>query len=230
MKKIFHKDMLYKVLRVLIGILFVLNVVGIFLVDDHSQRSRLAFNAFQSLLFIIASLIPGFIEKRGNLEIPDFMEIIFIIMCVCHFVLGEMMDFFIKYSWWDSMLHTFSGSMIAILGFSLINSINNYNKNMNIPAILVAIFAVCFSVTLGVLWEIIEFIVDGLTKSNMQRYMHNITHDPFLGRKALMDTMKDLILDTVGACVVAVIGYLDIKHKNSAFNSWTIRKNEEKAS
>lgn len=230
MKKIFHKDMLYKVLRVIIGILFVLNLVGIFLVNDHSQRSRLAFNAFQSLLFIIVSLIPGFIEKRGKLEIPDFMEIIFIIMCVCHFVLGEMMDFFIKYAWWDSMLHTFSGSMIAILGFSLVNSINNYNKDMNIPAVLIAMFAICFSVTIGVLWEIVEFIVDALTGSNMQRYMHNITHVPFEGRRALLDTMKDLILDTIGACVVAVIGYIDIKHKKSAFDSWTIRKQEEKAS
>ena len=49
-------------------------------------------------------------------------------MCICHFILGEMYDFFIKYSWWDSMLHTFSGMMVAILGFSIINSINLENE------------------------------------------------------------------------------------------------------
>ena len=55
----------------------------------------------------------------------------------------------------------------------------------------------CFSVTVGVLWEIVEFIIDTLVSSNMQRYKDNYTGAPFLGRRALLDTMKDLILDTL---------------------------------
>lgn len=220
-----NMTLFYSILRIIIGILLILNVVGIFLIDDDSQKSRLAFNAFQAFGFLLVSTIPSVIEKKGKLNIPDFMEVIFIIMCICHFILGEMYDFFIKYSWWDSMLHTFSGMMVAILGFSIINSINLETKGMNIPPIFIALFAICFSVTVGVLWEIVEFIIDTLVSSNMQRYKDNYTGEPFLGRKALLDTMKDLILDTLGACVMSIIGYFDLRREKEAFKRWTIRKN-----
>ena len=36
---------------------------------------------------------------------------------------------------------------------------------------------------------------------------------PFLGRAALMDTMKDLIVDTIGAAVMSVIGYISLKYE-----------------
>lgn len=36
---------------------------------------------------------------------------------------------------------------------------------------------------------------------------------PFLGRLALRDTMKDLIVDTIGAAVMSVIGYISLKHQ-----------------
>jgi uncharacterized membrane protein YjdF len=224
MERILKISILYKVLRIIIGLLFILNVVGIFLVNDDSQQSRLAFNAFQTFAFLLVSTIPSVIEKKGNLNIPDFMEVIFIIMCICHFIFGEMLEFFKHVSWWDSLLHTFSGSMVAILGFSLVNSLNIENKTMNIPPIFVAIFAICFSVTIGVLWEIVEFLIDYLTGSNMQRYRHSITNVDFVGRKALLDTMKDLILDTIGACIISIIGYLDLKKQKTAFKRWTIKK------
>ena len=225
MQKSLKMNIFYRVLRIIIGLLFVLNVVGIFIVKDDSQRSRLAFNAFQAFGFLLVSTIPSVIEKKGKLNIPDFMEVIFIIMCICHFILGEMYDFFKNIRWWDSMLHTFSGMMVAILGFSIVNSINQENKDMNIPPIIIALFAICFSVTVGVLWEIVEFLIDFISSSNMQRFKDNYTGEPFVGRKALLDTMKDLILDTLGACIISIIGFLDLRNEKKAFYRWTIRKN-----
>ena len=34
-----------------------------------------------------------------------------------------------------------------------------------------------------------------------------------VGRDALWDTMKDIIVDTVGALVMSVIGYISLKYK-----------------
>ncbi|QVK18466.1 hypothetical protein KHQ81_01755 [Mycoplasmatota bacterium] len=220
------KAILYIIVRIIMGLMFILNVVGIFIIKDDGQQSRLAFNAFQSLSLVLASTIPELIEKKGKLNIPDFMEVIFIIMCICHFVLGEIGSFYIKFSWWDSMLHTLSGSMIAILGFSIVNSVNQEKNNMIVFPIFVAIFAVCFSVTIGVLWEVVEFTIDHLTGSNMQRYMNSTTLVPFEGRIALLDTMKDLMLDTIGACVISIIGYLSMKKDKHAFQRWTIKRDQ----
>lgn len=220
------KETLYTTVRLIMGLMFILNVVGIFIVKDDGQQSRLAFNAFQSLLIVLASIIPELIEKKGKLNIPDFMEVIFIVMCICHFVLGEIGSFYIRFAWWDSMLHTFSGSMIAILGFSLVNSVNQEKNNMIIMPIFVAIFAVCFSVTIGVLWEIVEFSADHFFSSNMQRYKNSVSQVPFAGRRALLDTMKDLMLDTIGACVISIIGYLGMKKDKYAFQRWTIKRDQ----
>ena len=70
---------------------------------------------------------------------------------------------------WDTILHTFSGAMLASLGFSVITLLN---KTERIPMIMspsfVAIFTFCFAVTLGVFWEIYEYTADGLLHLNMQ--------------------------------------------------------------
>jgi uncharacterized membrane protein YjdF len=139
-----------------------------------------------------------------------------------------VVDFYEKFNWWDSMLHTLTGSMIAILGFSIVNSINYSKKHsMNIDPVLVALFAICFAITIGVLWEIVEYGVDGTFGTNMQRYADLYTSVDFVGRRALMDTMKDLMLDTIGASVIAIIGFISIRHQKDAFREWTISKIEE---
>src|SRR5688572_24880802 len=57
-------------------------------------------------------------------------------------------------------------------------------------------FAVTFAVFLGVLWEIFEFAVDKIAPIvNMQS-----------GETGVADTMHDLIVDTLGAIVVALMG------------------------
>jgi hypothetical protein len=223
-----QKNMLFLVLRIIMFVLFVTNLIGIFLSGDDSQKGRLAFNAIQSILFMATTFVPGFIEKKGKVEIPDFMEVIYIFFCICHFILGEVVDFYEKFNWWDSMLHTLTGSMIAILGFSIVNSINYSKKHsMNIDPVLVALFAICFAITIGVLWEIVEYGVDGTFGTNMQRYADLYTSVDFVGRRALMDTMKDLMLDTIGASVIAVIGFISIRHQKDAFREWTITKIDE---
>ena len=214
----------YLTFRILMFVSFLLNLIGIFLSKDDSQTSRLAFNAFQSILFVLCTFIPNFLENKIKVKFPSFLVIVFLVVCVCHFILGEIQSFYVYIKGWDSILHTFTGMMLAILAYSIINSLNDNTEGLKLSPFFVAIFAICFTVTIGVLWEIVEFILDDLTGSNMQRYMNSITLEPFSGREALKDTMKDLILDTVGAVIIATIGYFVMKKKEKAFSSLVIKK------
>ena len=36
---------------------------------------------------------------------------------------------------------------------------------------------------------------------------------PLLGRNAVADTMQDLIVDSIGAFVIALVGYISLKYK-----------------
>jgi hypothetical protein len=76
----------------------------------------------------------------------------------------------------------------------------------------VALFAFMLAVGLGALWEIFEFCMDSLFGLNMQK-------------SGLMDTMWDLIVDTAGALVIALLGYGYLrKARNDSFlERWIAR-------
>ena len=68
-------------------------------------------------------------------------------------------------------------------------------------------FGITFAVTLGVLWEIFEFAVDSAwPKVNMQS-----------NETGVRDTMKDLIVDTVGAVVVALMAWAYLRTGRYSF-------------
>jgi uncharacterized membrane protein YjdF len=78
-----------------------------------------------------------------------------------------------------------------------------------------ALFSFCFALALGAIWEIYEFIVDFLFDLNMQRYaLENRT--PLVGRNALNDTMKDIIVDALGALIINIIGYIMIQKRKKS--------------
>ena len=89
--------------------------------------------------------------------------------------------------------------------------------------IFVATFAFCFAVTLGVVWEIYEFSADYIMGTNMQKFGTE-AGELFLGQAALMDTMKDLIVDTIGAFVISVIGYVSLKHRKGWVEKLLLKK------
>lgn len=167
----------------------------------------------QCVLGVFALALPSVLRRRVQLEIPSKMLIFYAVFLYCAIYLGEVRSFYYNVPHWDTILHTFSGAMLGALGFSFITFLNRTDRvPMNLSPIFVATFAFCFAVTLGVVWEIYEFTADGILHTNMQKFgLEDGT--PFLGRLALMDTMKDLIVDTVGAAVMSGAGYISLKYK-----------------
>ncbi len=228
-KQISKTKLLYISVRIWICLLLIANVVGFIIDSDDSQRSRAMFNAAQSFMMLLCTYIPGFIERKGKVTVPNVMSSVFILFCLAHFIVGEVGELYIKSKVFDSVLHMLSGSMLAILGFSIIRGLNNWEKvDLKLNPLFISAFIVFFSVTVGVLWEIVEFVADAMVGSNMQRYSDSMTREPFLGREALFDTMKDLILDLAGAIIIAVISYIDLKKtKEHNVVKWFIEKKTE---
>lgn len=59
-------SLFYTINRILIGITLIASVIGMFFVNDDSQRSRFAFVMVQSLLFLLCSFVPNFLEKKSK--------------------------------------------------------------------------------------------------------------------------------------------------------------------
>lgn len=176
-------------------------------------RSDYALMFIQCILGVFAMLLPSFLKHRINIEIPSNMMILYTIFLYCAIYLGEVRSFYYAVPHWDTILHTFSGAMLGALGFSVIAFLNKTEGvPINLSPSFVAVFAFCFAVTMGVFWEIYEFLSDGILGLNMQKFMLK-NGELLSGREALMDTMKDLIVDSLGAFVISLMGYISLKNK-----------------
>ncbi len=177
---------------------------------------------------ILVVMLPSVLERKWKLEIPSLITIMYFVFLYCAIYLGEVRSFYFKIPYWDMILHTFSGLMIGSLGFSVVNLLNKSSKPIALSPLFVAVFAFCFALGLGVLWEIYEFTMDGLMQTNMQKFaLENGT--ALLGREALADTMEDLIVDAVGALVMSVIGYLSLKRNARWMERMSIRRRDGEA-
>lgn len=202
--------------------------------SKEEVRSRTAFILTNCVLTLGATMLPSILERQLKVEIPSLMEIIFVVFTFLALILGEIGNFYAKFDWWDDMLHGSSGILITSLGFIVLNTLNKSDKvasKMN--PVFICIFAFCFSVCIGAIWEIIEWTIDGFAGTNMQRFSDNDTRVLFEGRDALRDTMGDIILETCTSLVVAVIGYIDLRCRkqfvpNLVLHSKEVTKKEKK--
>tara|TARA_Y100000034_G_scaffold136842_1_gene216297 strand:- start:1461 stop:2090 length:630 start_codon:yes stop_codon:yes gene_type:complete len=156
-------------------------------------------NLFLLVLTLGLTFIPTLLEKKLRVDYPEEFELIILLFIFASMFLGEIHLFYQKFWWWDVMLHGFSAIILGQIAFSLIYILNREGKIKLKPS-FIALFAFCFALSAGVLWEIFEFLIDYFLKTNMQK-------------SGLIDTMVDLIIDFIGAFLVSAIGYFYLKGK-----------------
>ncbi|TDA20618.1 hypothetical protein E1963_16210 [Extibacter muris] len=119
----------------------------------------------------------------------------------------------------------------------------NERFSFKLSPVFVAIVAFCFSMTIGVIWEFFEFGMDQIFRFDMQKdtivhtissvmldpagrnhpeVIRNITDISINGESlglggyldiGLIDTMKDLLVNFVGAVLFSIIGYFYVKNR-----------------
>ena len=215
------RDRFSLVILIIVALLFAASVIFIFLSEDEAQKGRNAFNALQCLWMLLCMGVPYFIRRRFMVQIPRLMQVIYVVFCFAGIMLGDFFNFFDKVPHWDSYLHTMSGVLLGALGFILVNTLNHVKSaSVRLSPLFVCAAAVSFAVTVGTVWELIEYSIDGLFGSNMQQFLATSGGTlvqagdvPLEGHAALTDTMKDLALDLAGSLVISVVGYFELRHE-----------------
>jgi hypothetical protein len=140
------------------------------------------------------------------------MQIIMIIFAFASLYLGELQDYYYRFWWWDTMLHTFSGIILGLVGFILIYILNRDDHiDVVLSPIFIGLFTFTFAVSIGVFWEIFEFAMDSFLGMNMQK-------------TGLVDTMWDLIADCIGGGIAAVYGYKYLKEDLTSYFEKLVNK------
>jgi hypothetical protein len=180
--------------------------------DVHVKiKSDYVLMLLQCILGLVVMMLPSMIERRLSIDIPNNMEIVYFIFLYCAIYLGEVRDFYYLIPHWDTILHAFSGAMLGALGFWLVSFLNERSiLKMHLSPFFVALFAFCFALAAGAVWEIYEYTFDGLLSLNMQKHTTE-NGIPLVGRAAVSDTMKDIIVDALSALGISIWGYYQLK-------------------
>ena len=164
-------------------------------------------------------------------------------------ILGEIYNFYGNIPHWDTLLHTINGFLCAGIGFALIDLINENSKKIKLEPLYLAIVAFCFSMTVGVCWEFLEYGVDTLLLKDMQKdtviqTISTVRLNPNGNNKEVIikdidktiiydingnelavidggyldvgvqDTMKDLLVNFLGALIFSTLGYFYTKNRS----------------
>lgn len=227
-----HKKttMLYIVLRILVIIVMIAEIFN----DNWN-------NVFLCVLTLVLFMIPVFVDKKLHITLPNTLEVIILLFIFAAEIMGEINEYYLHYPGWDDMLHTMNGFLMAAIGFSLIDILNQSERfSIKLSPLFVALVAFCFSMTVGVLWEFFEFGMDYFTHTDMQKdtiltSISSVMLNP-AGRNVavtipiesivvngepwnyggyidigLYDTMSDLFVNFIGAVVFSIIGVAYLK-------------------
>lgn len=222
--------------ELVLSILVLLSMVRQFFLGNYS-------NVFMGVLTLVLFAIPSIIDKKLGVSIPVGLESVILIFIFAAEILGEINAFYVKIPVWDTILHTTNGFLMAAIGFALIDIFNRSEKfSIKMSPGFVAFVAFCFSMTTGVVWEFFEFGMDWFFNMDMQKdwilpainsvklnpdglnepvhvVVESLTvngQDWNLGGYldvGIVDTMKDLMVNFVGAVIFSVIGGFYLKNR-----------------
>ena len=201
-------------------------------------------NVFLCALTLVLLIMPSLVQITFKVELPTTLEIFILVFIFAAEILGEISEFYLVFPFWDTVLHTINGFLAAAIGFSLVDLLNRSEKIVfNLSPLFMAIVAFCFSMTIGVVWEFFEFVMDQIIGYDMQKdtvihvirsvtldpaghnvpyVIDNITETAVNGQElglggyldiGLIDTMQDLIVNFIGAFIFSVIGFFYVKNR-----------------
>lgn len=191
-KKIERITKIHYIITLFIRITLILAFIG----AVYNQRWTVL---FAIILTFILTFLPRLFEKRYKIYLPVEFEIIIIVFLYATLFLGEVHGYYDKFWWWDALLHTGSAIAFGFIGFVILYILDKSGRIKTKP-IWIAIFSFCFAVAIGAVWEIFEFSMDQIFGFAMQK-------------SGLIDTMWDLIVDSIGALIASVLGYFYIQKR-----------------
>lgn len=150
--------------------------------------------AFVALATLTLSTVPELVGRRLGVHLPVSMIAVISLFLFATLFLGEVLDFYNRYWWWDVALHGGSALGFGLMGVVFALFLFEGDRYAAPPWAL-SLIAFSFAVTIGAVWEIFEFAMDQIFGLNMQK-------------SGLIDTMWDLIVDVIGAGTGAIIGFL----------------------
>ena len=148
---------------------------------------------------IICGAVPLLLALFTKLQFNLPIVISYLVFLVGSQYFGSILGWY-GLGWWDTFMHFVSGAILAFSAIALYERLIHRNAGDEISPWFVFLFTLSFAALGGVLWEVYEFSSDQFFDMTLQGG----------GNK---DTMTDLIADTIGGLVIAVVAGIRTRAK-----------------
>lgn len=185
----------------------VLGVVNLILFATLSTYGYVATRNL-SYVFAVSYLLlawaPLILELIFKIKFNFWLIIAFHVFFVMTVLLGCLWGFYRMGIYFDKVTHFLSGVLLSLLAYDLFKN----SKLNKINLFWIFVLTVSFAMMCGGVWEIYEFVSDGILNNDAQMAAG------LVGHAALQDTILDLVADFGGAlCGGAWVTWLE--HKNN---------------
>ena len=95
-------------------------VIGLAFEISHGQWLNVAATAG----VLVLTLLPLVLGRAFSVFIPAEFEVLAVVFVFAAVFLGEVQGYYVRFWWWDAVLHTASGFLLGIVGFLLVHVLN----------------------------------------------------------------------------------------------------------
>ena len=186
--------------------------------NDLSDPLQVFGNLLAMFAWEIFMLMP---EKTFARHVPSLVQDGMIIMIFAASFCGKFLNFYYDVRFWDSGMHLLSGGLCVLAGYEVVVAMQKRDKKtISIPLALLC--ALGFSFFVSTCWELFEFTADQVMCNAETGAIGDAQHwcwtlaegtpkeatlfaAKFPERWPIMDTMGDIVLNSIGAVVAWVV-------------------------
>lgn len=188
------------------------------------------FSTTQSMTLIIEAIagivlifLPNILREVLKLVFPKGIILFYWFFILISVFMGTCLHFMSIVPFWDKILHFISPMILTITGYGIIAALLKQANISNVSPWLFIVMGFSFAGMCGVLWEFWECFCDQFFQMNLQRY-NTSGGEPLIGRAALMDTMGDLLTNTLGSLTLTLFAFKKSRHDVEWFNNFKITR------
>lgn len=153
---------------------------------------------FNGLVPFGITLIPGYLREEEGVQLQTGLAFLITAAVVVH-ATGVFFDLYKSGPvWFDDLAHALSSAVVALSGFALIQAVDLYSDELDLPEEFLSVFILLFVLAFGVAWEVLEFA------SGMATQLLGLSGG--LIQFGWRDIVSDMMFNTLGGILVAVFG------------------------
>lgn len=146
------------------------------------------------------TLLPAILRRNYQFSLDPWLGL-WITTAVFLHTLGSA-GLYLQFTWWDSVTHALSASLVAGVGYTAARVIDLHNDEIHIPTQFVFVYLFIVVLAFGVIWELFEFALDLISAET------GVTMP--LAQHGLDDTVVDMLYNSLGALLVALFGQVHL--------------------